>query len=242
MTAAIDNGWEQSAEAWIKRIDEGESNRELLLDAVMLRLAGNVSGLRVLDAGCGEGRFCRMLGERGASVTGIDPTSLLTVAARERDSRGDYARAMSERLPYADQSFDLVVSYVSLVDTPDYRGAIAEAARILKPGGRFLIANLGFVSASPELGWARDDEGNRLYQRIDNYAGEHAHVLSWAGISILNWHRPLSYYMTALLESGLQLRAFEEPVPADDSLRADPRYEDWYRVPLFYVMLWQKPD
>ena len=120
---------------------------------------------------------------------------------------GDYALAMSERLPYADSSFDLVVSYVSLVDTPDYRGAIAEAARVLRPGGRFLIANLGFVSASPELGWARDEQGNRLYQRIDNYAGEHPHVLSWAGISILNWHRPLSYYMTALLESGLQLRA-----------------------------------
>jgi len=237
----VNSGWEQSAEAWIKRIDEGESNRELLLDAVMLRLAGDVSGMRVLDAGCGEGRFCRMLAERGATVAGIDPTTLLTVAAHGRHPVGDYALAMSERLPYADNSFELVVSYVSLVDTPDYRGAIAEAARVLRPGGRFLIANLGFVSASPELGWARDEQGTRLYHRIDNYAGEHPHVLTWAGISILNWHRPLSYYMTALLESGLQLRVFEEPVPEDDSLRSDPRFEDWYRVPLFYVMLWQKP-
>jgi hypothetical protein len=47
--------------------------------------------------------------------------------------------------------------------------------------------------------------------------------------------------MTALLDAGLQLRAFEEPVPPDDSLRDDPRYEDWYRVPPFYVMVWQKP-
>lgn len=47
--------------------------------------------------------------------------------------------------------------------------------------------------------------------------------------------------MTALLEAGLQLRAFEEPVPEDDSLRDNPQFEDWYRVPLFNVMLWQKP-
>jgi SAM-dependent methyltransferase len=182
-----------------------------------------------------------MLAKRGALVMGIDPTRSLTEAARARDAAGEYALAMSERLPYADASFDLVVSYISLVDTPDYQGGIAEAERVLKPDGRFLIANLGFVSASPELGWARDEEGKRLYHRIDNYAGEHPAVLAWAGIEIVNWHRPLSYYMTALLDAGLQLRAFEEPVPPDDSLRDDPRYEDWYRVPPFYVMVWQKP-
>jgi SAM-dependent methyltransferase len=237
----IDNGWEESAQAWISIIDKGEPNRELLLDAVMLRLAGDVTGLRVLDTGCGEGRFCRMLAERGATVAGLDPTSAFTTAARERDARGAYARAISEHLPYADMSFDLVVSYLSLIDTPDYRGAIAEAARVLKPGGRFLIANLGFVTASPELGWARDNAGNRLYQRIDNYAGEHPHKLTWSGLSIVNWHRPLSFYMTTLLETGLQLRAFEEPVPEDDSLRDNPQFEDWYRVPLFNVMLWQRP-
>jgi SAM-dependent methyltransferase len=236
----LDNGWEQSAQAWIAIIDKGEPNRELLLDAVMLRLAGDVTNLRVVDTGCGEGRFCRMLAERGAIVAGLDPTSAFTSAARERDATSAYARAISEHLPYADEKFDLVVSYLSLIDTPDYRGAISEAARVLKTGGRYLIANLGFVTASPELGWARDEHGNRLYHRIDNYAGEHAHRLTWAGLSIVNWHRPLSYYMTALLDSGLHLRVFEEPVPEDDSLRADPRFEDWYRVPLFYVMVWQK--
>jgi hypothetical protein len=47
--------------------------------------------------------------------------------------------------------------------------------------------------------------------------------------------------MQAFLSSGFLLRDFLEPKPNDDSLRADPRFEDWYRVPEFLVMLWQKP-
>jgi hypothetical protein len=47
--------------------------------------------------------------------------------------------------------------------------------------------------------------------------------------------------MEAYLQAGLTLRAFREPVPEDQSLRDDPRFEDWYRVPLFNVMLWEKP-
>lgn len=237
----IDTGWSDSAEAWIRRIDQGESNRELLLDTVMLELAGDVAGARVLDAGCGEGRFCRMLADRGATTIGIDPTPLLTRTAKRRQTTGEYAYALSESLPLSDDSIDLVVSYIALVDSSDYEGTIREAARVLRAGGRYLVANLGFVTASPELGWARDEQGQRLYQRIDNYAGEHPHEMNLGDIRVINWHRPLSYYMTALLAAGLQLRVFQEPVPPDDSLRDDPRFEDWYRVPLFNVMVWQKP-
>lgn len=57
---------------------------------------------------------------------------------------------------------------------------------------------------------------------------------------IVNWHRPLSAYMTAYLDAGLELRAFLEPLPDDESLRAQDWAEDWFRVPLFTVMTWQK--
>ena len=57
---------------------------------------------------------------------------------------------------------------------------------------------------------------------------------------IINWHRPLASYMQAFLTSGLILRDFLTPVPEDQSLRADPFFEDWFRVPLFNVMRWEK--
>jgi SAM-dependent methyltransferase len=163
-------------------------------------------------------------------------------------------RASAEVLPFAAASFDLVVSYVTLVDIVDYRAAIAECARVLRPDGHLVAANLGFVTASS--GWLRDDEGRRLYHRVDRYLDEFAQVFDWQPaqlapdpkqvedaslrIRITNWHRPLSAYMSAYLGAGLELRAFLEPMPEDQSLRDDDFFEDWFRVPLFNVMKWEK--
>jgi len=232
--------WDKSAEAWIARIDAGEENRELLLDPVMLALCGDPRGLRVLDDGCGEGRFSRLLAARGAHVVGLDRTRRLAETALQRRTGGEqYLQGTAEQLPFADGTFDLLVSYVMLVDVPDFRAAIREMARVLAPGGSLVVSNVSFMSAGP--GWVRDEDGKRLHYPIDHYFEERSELLSWCGIEIENWHRPLSAYMDAYLGTGLILRDFLEPQPKDDSLRDDPRFEDWYRVPNFTVMRWEKP-
>ena len=147
-------GWEYSAQAYIDFQAADDPNRTILLDPAMLEMCGDVRGRRVLDIGCGEGRFCRMLGARGADAVGIDLTQALIRAAHERGgSDGAYLRGSAERLPFADASFDLAISYVTLVDIVDYATAIRESARVLAPGGLFVVANLGFVTASD--GWLR---------------------------------------------------------------------------------------
>lgn len=235
---APDGGWIASAQGWLDLIDRGEPNREYLLDAVMLQQCGDVAGMRVLDLGCGEGRFARMLTRRGADAVGLDPIDALILAGSERQPGGRFVRANAERLPFAPGSFDIIVSYLSMIDIRDFRAAISESARVLRPGGRLVVANLGFVTASG--GWIRDEAGNRLYHPIDRYAEERPIVLEWAGMRIVNWHRPLGAYMDAYLGAGLTLRSFVEPVPETDALKDDPRFEDWYRVPLFTVMRWEK--
>jgi ubiquinone/menaquinone biosynthesis C-methylase UbiE len=119
----MDDGWEQSANSWIASMGE-KGDWGLMLERVAARHYS-----RALDVGCGEGRFSRRLKAQGVSVVGIDPTQTLPNEARQRDPGGDYQLAKAEALPFADESFDLVVSYLTLIDIPDFRLAMKEMAR-----------------------------------------------------------------------------------------------------------------
>ena len=234
------NGWDESAAAWLAQQGEsGDYGRAFILDPAMLARVRSRPHRRALDVGCGEGRFCRMLAAEGIETIGLEPTAALLAAARERDPRGRYVDGRAEQLPFDDGEFDLVVSYLTLLDIADHVQAIGEMARVLAPGGALLIANLNaFVSAANGLGWIHDEGGERLYFALDHYLEERAEWVEWAGIKIQNWHRPLGAYMRALLGAGLVLCHFDEPVDqGGDPVKAAQHR----RVPWFLVMEWAKP-
>lgn len=235
---ASNGGWDQSAEAWILRQGAtGDWSRRSVLDPVMLERIQSLELGRVLDVGCGEGRFCRLLSGLGWEVVGIDPTKRLIEQASKLDSQSSYMEAAAEELPFEDGSFELVVSYVSLIDIPDYQRAISEMSRVLKPGGTLLVANLnGFNTAGQSIGWIKDRLGRRLYYPMTDYLTERGEEVAWAGIRVLNWHRPLSAYMQEFLGCGLRLTYFSEPAASDGTARS----VTFNKSPYFVVMEWRK--
>lgn len=234
----MSDGWDQSANAWLAAMGErGDWGRECILDPAMLARIDLLHFERALDVGCGEGRFCRMLKARGISAVGIDPTQPLLDVARRRDPSGDYCLARAEQIPFEDDSFDLVVSYLTLIDIPDFRAAVGEMARVLVPGGTLLIANLtGLNTANSGNGWMRDEDGQLMYWPVDRYLDEFSMRSEWSGINIVNWHRPLSAYMTALLDAGLRLMFFDEPQALGGEAERQARYR---RMPWFLLMEWR---
>jgi hypothetical protein len=132
------------------------------------------------------------------------------------------------------------VSYLSLIDIPDVDAAVPEIARVLRPGGTLLIANLtSFNTAGADAGWVKDAAGRRIYYPIDNYLQERAMWIEYRGIRVLNYHRPLSTYLSALLRAGLALTHFDEPAPSADA--PPSRARSYARAPWFLVMEWMKP-
>jgi len=97
------------------------------------------AGKRLLEVGCGMGTDLLQFARGGAQVTGIDLTPRSLEISRQHLSlygeRGDFANADCERLPFADESFDVVYSNGVLHHTPDTAGAVREIHRVLRPGG-----------------------------------------------------------------------------------------------------------
>jgi SAM-dependent methyltransferase len=236
----MDNGWDASAKAWIKdQGDLGDFGRRFVLDRPMIERVKTSGAKTALDIGCGEGRFCRVMRGLGLTTTGLDPTAELLDAARSRDPASAYVEGVGEALPFPDAQFDLVVSYLSLIDMPDIRAAIPEMTRVLKPGGTILAANLNsFDTAGNGIRWQKDPLGRITHFGLDHYFEERASWEAWRGIRIKNFHRPLSVYMRLFLEQGLRLSFFDEPEPhetAPGELAAKYR-----RVPHFMIMEWRK--
>ena len=230
-----DHGWEASAAAWIADMgDSGDYSRMHVLDAPLLGRIRRRGFNNALDVECGEGRFCRMLRAEGIDAVGLEPTKGLREAAEVRDPAGRYVDAMAEKLPFEDESFDLVVSYLTLIDIDGIEEAINEMARVLRPGGSLLIANLNSFSTA---GNRQERADGSDHFEIDDYLDERAEWVNWRGISIRNWHRPFSRYMQLLLATGLRLIYFDEPAPTGGEPEAAQRYRRW---PYLHLMEWQK--
>ena len=114
---------------------------------LILDLMGDLAGRRVLDAGCGDGALICAAASRGAAATGIDPDPAMLAAVRSRVGGAacgaKFVQGRLEQLPFREASFDLVAAITVLCFVPDAGGAVREMARVLRPGGRLVLGELG---------------------------------------------------------------------------------------------------
>lgn len=88
------------------------------------------AGTRILDCGCGAGRFARMAADRGATVAGIDASRELISIALERLPDGDFRVGDFETLPWPDNAFDLVTGFSAFQFADNKKRALVEARRV----------------------------------------------------------------------------------------------------------------
>jgi len=217
--------------------------RRGLLDPVAIRACGDVRGRKVLDCGCGEGRFSRMLLECGAAhVLGLDLCAPMIAAAKQlANGQDDYRVADAEDLTFLDDgSFDVAVSYLNQCDLPAIESNTREVFRVLKPGGRFVVVNVHPMrsAAGP---WMKAGDGAKQHYILDAYFDEGARRWSMLGENFTNFHRPLSTYIQAYRQAGFTIDEFIEPSPTAGNLALFPELDDELRVPNFMVFVLSKP-
>jgi SAM-dependent methyltransferase len=115
----------------------GGGYHRLLDDLEMAVIAPLAEGRDVLELGCGTGLLLQRVAPIAKSAKGIDLSPGMLASAKERGL--DVTLGSVTELPWDDASFDLVFSVKVLAHVPDIRGALAEAARVTRPGGRVAI-------------------------------------------------------------------------------------------------------
>lgn len=93
----------------------------------------------VLDAGCGSGLFSNLVIKQGAQLIGIDAAAGLLDVARRRNPSASFLEEDLDAMPFADNTFDVVAGFNSFQYAGSFENALAEAARVLKPGGKLVI-------------------------------------------------------------------------------------------------------
>ncbi len=253
--------WQRSAQAWTCLARGGfDVYRDLVNTPEFLEMLPDVQGQQGLDIGCGEGHNTRLVRERGASMTAVDISLPFARAARagvaDQDEVLPVGIASALELPFADATFDFATAFMSLQDIPETELALQEAGRVLRPGGFLQFSICHPCSDTPHRKHVRNPDGTEVAIEIGRYFEEDPiEIVEWffsaappearEGLDpfrLPRIHRTLARWLNAILDAGLVLERFGEPVADDELCTARPEVADTRVVPYFLHIRCRKPS
>jgi SAM-dependent methyltransferase len=178
-----------------------------------LNILGDVSGLDVVELGCGTAYFSAWLARRGASVVGVDPTPAQLETARrlQRETGLEFPliEAIGEDVPLPDSSFDLVLSEYGASIWADPYLWIPEAARLLRLGARLIFLCNSTVSV---LSMTMEGQGEQL---VRPQCGMHKH--EWTDTGEVEFHLGHGDWIDLLRGNGFEIERLVELFAQPDS-------------------------
>jgi SAM-dependent methyltransferase len=172
------------------------------------KLLGPGDGL-CLDLGCGSGHYFDVIAATGRTVVGLDYSADQLRIARRRSRR--IVRGDAAALPFADRTFPTVASMWISTDVDDFGAVLAEAARVLTPGGQFVFYGVHPCFNGPHVQWL-DDGGVRAHPTY-RLAGWHEQSLWWGEFvrkRVGMRHHPLADLLNAFISAGLAIEHMVE--------------------------------
>ena len=246
-TQRVRSSWDAKASEWKQHIGrDGDWNRRLNSDPVLLELLGNIRGKRIADIGCGTGYLTNALTKLGAEVIGVDLSpAMIEVACADFPELQFQLDDASILATIESESVDAAVSNYVLMDTPKLQPATDAIYRVLKPQG---IAVVIFSHPCFPLGQAevQPDGSFGLFWKQNYYEQSSQQSPPWKHFTsdFLWFHRPLQDYWKAFCESGFQIEDLREPrITPDkyDDAPSEKALQLYVSQPMSIAFLLKKP-
>lgn len=179
-------GVEEGYAAWASSYDDPDNPLIAVEEPVVEGMLTPLEAGRALDAACGTGRWTARLEARGHEVTGVDSSTEMLALASERSPAADLREGRLEALPVEDDDFDLAVCALALTHLPELGPAIAELARVVRPGGRLVLSAMHpLLSAlGGDALFSRSDGSPAFVREATHLHGSWLDAFSGAGLSV----------------------------------------------------------
>lgn len=202
-----------------------------------------MSGLQVLDLGCGYGWFCRWADEQGASrILGLDVSRkmLARAASMTHSPVIEYRQADLEQLALTPNSYDLAYSSLALHYIENLQGLLQTLYQALKPGGQlvFSIEHPIFMAPRDPV-WLSDSLGRKSWP-LNSYQLEGPRVTDWLAPNVIKHHRTLGTLLNLLIASGFSLRHVQEWGPDCHQLASQPALAEEQERPMILLVAAQR--
>nr|WP_216896311.1 class I SAM-dependent methyltransferase [Nocardia alni] len=207
--------YDRLAPVWSATTDDGPYNGWLERPALRSSVPRPLTGLTVLDAGCGAGAQCEWLLSEGAEVIGVDLSAAMVAEAEARCAgRGRFFQAdLAQPLDLAPRSVDGITSSLALHYLRDWQTPLRSFAEILRPGG-WIVLSLDHPFAPALAGQHDDYFDTRLVS--DTWTKADVEVTQHF------WRRPLAAVMAEFAAAGFVIDAITEARPSSEALQRFP--------------------
>ena len=229
--------WNNVGNEWVQKAQSNDFRIYYIMPNTIEKM-GDVKGLRVLDLGCGDAGYAREFAKRGADVTAIDCAEESIAFAKSEAERQNLkmeclVRNSNDLYGIEDNTFDIVLCSMMLMDVEDLDGTIKEVNRVLKPNCRVVISVLHPCFKSPiEHKWQHN--GDETYVVVKNYFEPQA----WSGVidgiqsPVIYRHRTISDYTKCFIHNGFEIVDMDEPRPTEEQMNCSPRIKWLDKIPM----------
>lgn len=237
--------WQNIAHEYDKNIGEiGDIRHDKIINPIVFKLLGNLTGKIVLDAGCGNGYLSRRMAKTAKKVIGIDFTKELIEKASQKNNYQNvkFINGNLELLPFASNIFDVILCNMVLMDVENFDKAIYEFGRVLKKKGIVVVSALHPCFENPPNSYSLfSDNGIRIGRLVKKYFATGLIKDEKNKIndeSYQHFHYMVSDYLNTFSKNKLYLEKMVEPngylIDKDNKMGMNPD------TPSFLIMKFKK--